>query len=402
MELNCSIQNYEWGRKGSDSIIANLMKSSNPDFIINESLPYAELWMGTHPNGPSLLKGKNIFLEEYVRDNNHVLGKVLIDKYNGKIPFLLKVESVRKALSIQVHPSKEQAEMLHQSSPNIYKDDNHKPELAVALSKFETLCGFRPISEIKNYLRSIPELCFVIGHNEISHMFSSSESNFLDILKNCFINLMSQETEIVAEQLKKLIKRLSDLDETTRQSLKADLLERLYSDYPDDVGCFCIYLFNHVTLQPGEAMYIAANEPHAYLSGDCIECMSCSDNVVRAGLTPKLKDVETLISILSYTCEPASAKLFKPIKEDECTQIFKPPVQDFAVAKIVIPPRKSYDLIPRSTASIMIVISGNIEISDSQIFNKGSALFLSAEESISIKTTSCSEPVMIFQAFANV
>lgn len=116
-------------------------------------------------------------------------------------------------------------------------------------------------------------------------------------------------------------------------------------------------------MQPGEAIYVGPNEPHAYLSGgrhpmihfrlsfmkfftlmfdlkivviDCMECMACSDNVVRAGLTPKLKDVPTLIEMLTYNCEPTSAKRFQPCREDECTEVFRPPVPDFAVAKITV------------------------------------------------------------------
>lgn len=100
---------------------------------------------------------------------------------------------------------------MHQIKPDIYKDDNHKPELAVALSKFETLCGFRQISEIKHYLRSIPELCTVIGNSHVSNFFLSNNSNVQNTLKNCFTNLMVQENEIVDEQLKKFINRIAEL-----------------------------------------------------------------------------------------------------------------------------------------------------------------------------------------------
>lgn len=111
-----------------------------------------------------------------------------------------------------------------------------------------------------------------------------------------------------------------------------------------------VYFLNYLKLKPSEAVFLAANEPHAYLSGgnysdnfsyinnlhfsDCIENMACSDNVVRAGLTPKLVDVETLCSMLNYKGELASNKIFKPIIEDDFTKIFRPPVQDFAVAEI--------------------------------------------------------------------
>ena len=108
MELKCSVQKYAWGKKGIDSMVVTLMKSSNPDFSSREDTPYAELWMGTHSNGPSFLKDKNKSLDEYIQDNSHVLGDSVENLFGSKLPFLFKILSVRKALSIQVHPNKVQ------------------------------------------------------------------------------------------------------------------------------------------------------------------------------------------------------------------------------------------------------------------------------------------------------
>lgn len=106
MELNCKIQTYDWGRHGIDSIVATLMKSSNSDFILDEKKPYAELWMGTHPNGPSYIKELNMSLEKYIKENNEVLGTNVQKIFGQHLPFLFKVLSVNKALSIQAHPNK--------------------------------------------------------------------------------------------------------------------------------------------------------------------------------------------------------------------------------------------------------------------------------------------------------
>ncbi len=403
MELKCSIKNYEWGKLGIDSTVATLSQSSNPGFLPKENVPYAELWMGTHPNGPSILKDKNIPLDQYIQENSDVLGNAAKDTFGNTLPFLFKILSVRKALSIQVHPNKQQAEELHRISPEIYKDSNHKPELAIALTPFEALVGFRPISEIKNYLRSIPELQTAIGENKVAHLGTSDELSSRTALKNCFASLMTQEPEVITQQLKKLLERFSDLDPVTRQSLNADLFEQLHSDYPGDVGCFGLYLFNYIALQPGEAIYLAANEPHAYLYGDCVECMACSDNVVRAGLTPKMKDVETLVDMLNYICEPVGTKRFQPSREDECTEVFRPPIQDFAVAKITIPPgRPSYNVIPRNTASILIIVNGKAEIPVSRILNRGSVIFIPANEGVHVKVLCGCHPMLMFQAFANI
>ncbi|XP_011505532.1 PREDICTED: mannose-6-phosphate isomerase [Ceratosolen solmsi marchali] len=405
MELKCSIQNYLWGKQGLNSIVAALMKSADPEFIPKKEVPYAELWMGTHPNGPSFLKHQNISLNEYIQSNSNILGNKVEEIYGKKLPFLFKVLSINKALSIQVHPNKEQAEKLHEAQPELYKDANHKPEMAIALTEFEALYGFRPMDEISFYIQKIPELRAAIGVDNIPRYNSSIEKEVQNVLKSCFTSLVTQSPQIIFEQLSKFRKRLSIMDED-RQSLHADLIERLHSDYPGDVGCFSIYFFNYIKLQPGEAIYIGANEPHTYLFGDCIECMACSDNVVRAGLTSKIKDIETLVSMLTYIGEPVADKKFKALREDECTQIFRPPIQDFAVAKITIAPEiLSYNLIQRNSASILIIIDGKAEILHSQILhrvNPGSILFIEANKSVNIKMPSNSAPMLIFQAFVNI
>lgn len=106
MELKCKVQTYDWGRYGIDSIVATLIKSSNSDFVLDEKRPYAELWIGTHPNGPSYMKDLNISLEEYIKQNTNVLGNDAQKVFGHHLPFLFKVLSVNKALSIQAHPDK--------------------------------------------------------------------------------------------------------------------------------------------------------------------------------------------------------------------------------------------------------------------------------------------------------
>ncbi|KAL6440698.1 hypothetical protein ACFW04_003278 [Cataglyphis niger] len=357
MELKCAVQTYNWGKYGMDSIVATLMKSANADFVVDEQKTYAELWMGTHENGPSYLKDTDISLQKYIQENTKVLGSDTIQIFGSNLPFLFKVLSINKALSIQVHPNKEKAKELHELYSNIYKDPNHKPELAIALTPSEALCGFRPITEINNYLNNIPELFSVIGETNVRRLLQATDSMISDALRQCFYSLMTCDSNEVAQQLRNLIDRLHNTDDSYRQWIKADLLKRLHADYPGDVGCFTIYLFNYITMQPGEAIYIEPNIPHAYLSGDCIECMACSDNVIRAGLTSKLKDVPTLIQILLFECESASARKIQPFREDVFTEVFRPPVPEFAVAKITVSfvlPFKTFDCI--SLKSIFILI----------------------------------------------
>jgi mannose-6-phosphate isomerase len=118
-------QCYAWGKLGMASLAAQ-MATASPHFVPDKETPYAELWMGTHPTAPSTLQdGRN--LREVL--DEHRMGKEVFHKYKGELPFLFKVLSIRKALSIQAHPDKELAITLFNEFPHIYKDNNHKPEM---------------------------------------------------------------------------------------------------------------------------------------------------------------------------------------------------------------------------------------------------------------------------------
>ncbi|XP_011335760.2 mannose-6-phosphate isomerase isoform X1 [Ooceraea biroi] len=407
MELKCAVQTYNWGKRGADSIVATLMKSVNADFAVDEQQTYAELWMGTHENGPSYLKNTETPLHKYIQENAETLGGNTVQTFGSNLPFLFKVLSINRALSIQVHPDKAKAKELHELQPNVYKDPNYKPELAIALTDFEALCGFRPIDEIKLRLQKLPELRIVMGRTNVHSLFEADDSMVSDTLRQCFHSLMTCDSDEVARQLKCLIDRLRNADLATRSWAEVDLLERLCTDFPGDAGCFTIYLFNHIRLKPGEAIYIGPNVPHAYLSGDCVECMACSDNVIRAGLTPKLKDVPTLIQTMSFECVSPSTIQLQPFQENTFTTVFRPPVPEFAVAQITIPPGQACNLEPRSSASILLIASGEAEMS-SKPFPRGSVLFIAANEKVEIKMSSkrdtgCdADPLLMFQAFSNI
>ncbi|XP_054266570.1 mannose-6-phosphate isomerase-like isoform X1 [Macrosteles quadrilineatus] len=406
MELNCYLQKYDWGKVGEESEAARLAKANNVAFEIDSRTPYAELWMGTHPNGPSLIASSGESLNDWLKEHPHLIGADVQKVFGAQLPFLFKVLSVNKALSIQVHPSKWEAEELHQLFPDIYKDPNHKPEMAVALTDFEALCGFRPLDEIKQFLDRIPELRSCMGQDNVDVLMTCSEDRQQDALKVCFQSLMTKSEDEVQSALSSLSNRISSLEESSRDSHLADLVERLHGQFPGDIGVFGPYLFNYMKLRPGEALYLSANEIHAYLYGDCVECMACSDNTVRAGLTPKLKDVPTLCRLLSYICEPADNKLFPGQTEDQFTTVFRPPVPDFAVAVICVPAQGSHTLTPRVSASICLVVSGTAEAftnnvnNPSIILRRGSVIFLGSQETLKLSVTS-PDSLLVFQAMAN-
>ncbi|CAH0723831.1 unnamed protein product, partial [Brenthis ino] len=399
MELKCKVQNYEWGKLGTDSTVAKLFSSANPDITIDSGKPYAELWMGTHPNGPSIIIERNILLSEYLKDNHDAVGPDVKKKFGITVPFLLKVLSIRKALSIQAHPTKDHAHQLHSNFPDMYKDPNHKPELAIALTPFEALCGFRPIDQIKEYLKKLPELAQVLS-KETLNAFLHGDGNDL---KEIFQSLMTCDKHKIALSLQNFLSRLEKEDNNSQKSLLFPLIQRLHKDFTGDVGCWSPFFMNYITLQPGQAIFLKPNLPHAYLSGDCVECMACSDNVVRAGLTPKHIDVPTLVEMLDYTSYDKQELLFMPHLEDENSCIWRPPVPDFAIIKIRVQSGDSYNTIVRHSPSIIIIISGQGEASDTEPVRAkpGVVLFLKASRQLTL-TPSDGFHIEAYQAICNV
>ena len=267
-------QNYEWGKVGENSLVYQIIKKNNKE--VDDSKPYAEYWMGTHKNGPSTI----------LIDNQE---KNLLEYLNNKpLPYLFKILSVNKPLSIQVHPDKFYAKFLHQIKSNIYKDDNHKPELFICLSKdFELLFGFKTIEHALNTINEYKE---VFEKYEETKDFQ--EDSTLGNYKKLLIRLIKLNDNEIKENLTKILEK-KDVEDY-------ELVNKLYKYYPDDLGILVALFMNHVYKHTGDSIYISANYPHAYIDGNCVEAMACSDNVIRLGLTPKYKDLEQFENILNY------------------------------------------------------------------------------------------------------
>ncbi|KAM8973290.1 mannose-6-phosphate isomerase [Pelodytes ibericus] len=411
--LSCAVQDYAWGKLGSDSEVAHLWSSGDSDRQIKLDKPYAELWMGTHPKGDALIVDNRITektLGQWIAAHPDCLGSRVREEFQDQLPFLFKVLSVRLALSIQAHPDKALAKKLHSEFPQHYPDDNHKPEMAIALTPFQGLCGFRPICEIIGFLQDVPEFRALIGQEAAQNLeqvstASCEEAQVRSALQRCFTCMMQSSKKECAEQLNLLVQRVSQQAQSGGDVSHSigDLLLTLHSQFPGDIGCFAIYFLNVLTLQPGEAMYLGANEPHAYLDGDCIECMACSDNTVRAGLTPKFIDVQTLCEMLTYTAAPASSKLFPPtpVSGDPYAMLYNPPVPDFTVIKIEVPPSISqYQVVALDSASILLLVRGQATIRGSQeglSLHPGSVLFISANESLTLNV-GAAQHLLLFRA----
>lgn len=375
MEILGNIKNYDWGKLGATSKVAHLAKLSDKNFEADIKSPYAELWMGDHVSGPSVVKESGESLAEYIKKNKEAVGGM------AALPFLFKVLSIRKALSIQVHPNKKEAERLHAERPDIYKDPNHKPELAIALTPFLALCGFRPYVEIQTVLKTYPEMSKLIGDDVVSKFQAKPSSA---TLKTCFEHLMRANESQLTTCVTSLLNKFKTNE--TKLNRYEETFVRLNNDFPNDVGSLSLFFLNLIQLKPGEAINLAANVIHAYLDGDCIECMACSDNVVRAGLTPKYKDVDTLVAMLEYDEKSTEDIIYKATdlgsEEQKYSKVFIPLVKDFAVVQTKIPPgTASYKILNRKFGSILLVLSGKgmLKTNEGELqAQEGSILFLPA------------------------
>ncbi|KAG5936674.1 hypothetical protein E4U53_000170 [Claviceps sorghi] len=333
-----------------------------------------------------------------------LLSSSVSSKYGTKLPFLFKVLSINKALSIQAHPNKKLAEQLHARDAKNYPDDNHKPEMAIAITPFEGLCGFRPPAEISHFLEHVAPLRALVGEQVAGEFVETvnkqtaeekeeqgSRSEDADeqrarktVLKKAFSALMSSSADDVSKSLPGLIDQAKTEGArfaaggvgSTKGHVLAELVTRLHGQFGDDIGIFVLFFLNYVSLQPGEALFLVADDIHAYLSGDIVECMAASDNVVRAGLTPKFKDVSTLVDMLTYNYAPIDEQKMAPTDYPYATLnrtayssgsavlLYDPPIDEFSVARSLLRgPGAKATFEPLDGPSIVICTNGKGKIS---------------------------------------
>lgn len=391
--LRCSVKNYEWGKIGTESVVAGLCEKNCRVEIVLEK-PYAEFWMGTHESGPSVLvgydgDGEGLNLRSWIERNPGVVGDGVVKKWGCDLPFLFKVLSVAKALSIQAHPDKSLAKRLHESQPDLYKDGNHKPEMALAVTEFEALCGFVSIKELKDVLQSVPEIRDLVGDAYAKQVLSihseDQEDKVKTHVKSLFTQLMSANEGLVSDAISKFKNRLKSKEEIT---VKEQLVLRLEKQYCNDVGVLAAFLMNYVKLKPGQALCLGANELHAYVSGDCIECMATSDNVVRAGLTPKNRDVQTLCSMLTYKLD--LPEILKGTSVNKYVRKYRPPFEEFEVDRCILAMGASTSFPAIAGPSIFLVVKGEgrarTDSFDEETISTGDVLFVSANLEFILKT----------------
>lgn len=348
--LGAAVQNYDWGSP-----------TAIPEFLGESSAgePVAELWFGTHALGASVIE---------TPDGTRPLADVV-----GDLPFMLKVLAPAKPLSIQVHPAQEQAEagfaaeeaagLLLANPTRDFKDPFHKPEMVYALTPFETLVGLRPVDEVRALLTPLrePIADALLAHDGVDAM--------VDHLLNTTLT-----SDDVGSFVGSCIEEWNERD--VARGYDTVLLANEH--HPGDPGVVLALLLNRVTLPPGESAFIGPGLIHAHMSGLCLEVMAPSDNVVRAGLTPKRVNVQGVLESLRAADD--AAPFIKPERVGAATEIHAPALGLFALSVT----RGAEAALPGSGHRLLLCLDGDVQIGsasgDSVTLRRGQAAFASADD----------------------
>lgn len=371
-----SPRDYAWGSAGAISTLLGARASGRPE---------AELWLGSHPGSPSRILapetvgGARDLAEWLERDPATALGG------REGLPFLMKVLAASSPLSLQAHPTADQARegFRRENALGIpidaahrnYRDEQPKPEVIVALRDgFGALCGFRPMAETAKVLDAL-------GLAELIPR--------LDDLPKLFAWLLGGTLE-VDELLARLddASDAADADEDRGEDARGivddalDTVRRLRAAYPGDPGILCALLLNRVTLQEGQALYLPAGNIHAYLEGIGIEVMTASDNVLRGGLTPKHVDVPELLRVLDFT--PGAPPWLKPERTVPGIDLYRPDVDDFILVHVT-----GGASLPLTGPAIALCVSGSMDLTGglgSVTLGRGESVYITPDEgTVSLK-----------------
>ncbi|UOY01253.1 mannose-6-phosphate isomerase, class I [Blastococcus sp. PRF04-17] len=293
--LQNTVRHYPWG---SHTVIPELLGEPAP-----ADKPYAELWMGAHPDASSVLSTGMALNKAIEEAPEALIGPEVRDRFGDRLPFLMKVLAAEQPLSLQAHPTPEQAQAgfaaeeaagVPRNDPTrTFKDPFHKPELLLALTTFEALCGFRPVEESLHCLAKlqVPEL----------------KPTIAALARGGLRAAIPQLLALSAERREELVKAVAAKAATFVAAHDPEFINTyrwaasLAETYPGDPGVVISLMCNHLKLAPGEAVFLPAGNLHAYLSGAGVEVMASSDNVLRGGLTGKHVDLAALIEVLDFS-----------------------------------------------------------------------------------------------------
>ena len=393
-EIENVLRDYAWG---STTAIAGLL--GRPE----SGRPEAELWIGAHPGAPSMARradGSVAPLDALIaEDPDHFLGSESVAEFGPRLPFLTKILAAALPLSLQVHPSIDQAKagfarenaegIAHDAAHRNYRDDNHKPEMIFALTPFEALCGFRSPASTRKILLHIVA-CF----DRVEAGIPPLLVELLDVLDN------PDEGAGLRSAFERLIRGGEDVSHTTAMVAAALIsgapLEPFHAElstvislnekYPGDPGVLISLLLNRVSLAPGEAVYLPAGNVHAYLHGMGVEVMASSDNVLRGGLTPKYIDVPELLRTIEF--QPVAVPMLTPEFSGLGQELYAPPFREFQLQRIELAPGGEPVPLAQAGAAVVIVVAGTVYLDspkgDLHLTRGGSAFLPAAEAPVNV------------------
>ncbi|WKN57631.1 mannose-6-phosphate isomerase, class I [Rhodococcus opacus] len=335
--LHGAIRSYDWG---SHTVLAEFTGRPSPS-----DRPEAELWLGAHPADPARVDvaGSGTSLLDVISADPHgQLGAANAERFRGRLPFLLKVLAAEEPLSLQAHPNSVQAREGFErenlggvpldSPARSYKDDNHKPELVVALTRFEALAGFRDVRRTVGLLRAL-------GVAELDRcaelLAAQANPSGVRVLFTQWITGDEHSETLVGDVVEACRRYLSTvLDGVVREfAAEAQTVLELGNRYPSDPGVLISLLLNRITLEPGEGLFLAAGNLHAYLRGSAVEIMASSDNVLRGGLTPKHVDVPELLKVLAF--RPGSMPVVRADGDGrDNRRLYRTPESEFELTRL--------------------------------------------------------------------
>lgn len=367
--LDNTVRPYAWG---SPTAIPHLLG------VEPTGEPQAEMWMGAHPGAPSRT-ARGTLVEVIDADPERELGAGTVAKFGPRLPFLLKILAAGAPLSLQVHPNLEQAKEgyadeerrgIPVDAPHRnYKDANHKPELICALTEFDGLCGFRDPVQAADLLAGLgvdslkPYVDLLHAHPE--------EAALREILTAVLGADPEEMAHTVAEATAACTRLGGDY------APYADLAHH----YPGDPGVIAAMLLNHVRLQPGEALFLGAGIPHAYLDGLGVEIMANSDNVLRCGLTPKHVDVPELLRIVRF--EASDPGVLRPEAAPDGEEVYETPIDEFRLSRFVLPEGGTAHDLTLDTPQILLCTAGTVRAGEHELA-PGQSVFVPAAETAEV------------------
>lgn len=346
--------------------------------------PQAELWLGAHPGAPSQLSD-GTGLDAHLAQHPELLAAT------EQLPFLMKLLAAASPLSLQVHPNQEQARVgfarEEASGPELtapnrhYKDPNHKPEIIVAVTDFEALCGFRDPADTAEELA--PLLANAPGDLGVRLLELLRLPEQERALREAFQLILESDPEI-----RKLVSHAVERAEH-QDSLAAGTIRITAAHYGDDPGVLGATLLNRVQLAPGQALYLDAGNVHAYLSGFGIEAMAPSDNVLRGGLTPKHVDIAELLQIVEFRAiNPGFVRPVESSSDGVQLTSYRPPAAEFSVHRVVAEGGPC-ELSGVAGPAMLIVVSGSLSLSlgdETLQLSRGESAFVAAGEPLQVSS----------------